>query len=65
MTTHHPNFSIGTVLQLVGLTTEKLLPMALILDGFYTSSHICDLILGTNQIFTFRNIGFKSLMPLN
>ena len=30
MTTHHPKFSIQTVLQLVGLTTEKLLPMALV-----------------------------------
>ena len=26
MTTHHPKFSIHTALQLVGLTTEKLLP---------------------------------------
>ena len=30
MTTHHPIFCIHTVLQLVGLTTEKLLPTALI-----------------------------------
>ena len=29
MTTHHPKFSIHTALQLVGLTTEKLLPTAL------------------------------------
>ena len=29
MTTHHPKFCIHTVLQLVGLTTEKLLPTAL------------------------------------
>ena len=31
MTTHHPKFCIHTDLQLVGLTTEKLLPTALIL----------------------------------
>ena len=29
MITHHPNLSIQKALQLVGLTTEKLLPMAL------------------------------------
>ena len=29
MTTHHPKFFIHAVLQLVGLTTEKLLPTAL------------------------------------
>ena len=29
MTTHHPKFCIHTALQLVGLTTEKLLPTAL------------------------------------
>ena len=63
MTTHHLNFSVDIVLQLVVLTTEKLLSTALILDGFYTSSRICDLILETNQIFTFINIEFKSLMP--
>ena len=31
MTTHHPKISIHTVLKLVGLTTEKLLPTALII----------------------------------
>ena len=30
MTTQHPKFCIHIVLQLVGLTTEKLLPTALI-----------------------------------
>ena len=30
MTTHHPKFSIHTAVQLVGLTTEKLLPKALV-----------------------------------
>ena len=29
MTTYHPKLSMHTVLQLIGLTTEKLLPMAL------------------------------------
>ena len=29
MTTHHPKFCIHTALQLVGLTTERLLPTAL------------------------------------
>ena len=31
MTTHHPKFCIHTVLQLVGLTTAKLLPTALVM----------------------------------
>ena len=31
MTTHHPKFCIKTALQLVGLTTEKLLLTALFL----------------------------------
>ena len=35
LTTHHPKFCIHTALQLVGLTTEKLLPTALRFDrGF-------------------------------
>ena len=32
MTTHHPILSIHSAQQLVGLTTEKLLPMALMLS---------------------------------
>ena len=35
MTTHHPKFCIYTVLQLVGLTTEKMFPTALLLDSKY------------------------------
>ena len=33
MTTHHPKICMRTFLQLVGLTTEKLLPTALLVCG--------------------------------
>ena len=36
MTTHHPKFSMHTALQLVGLTTEKLLSTALT-----STNHVC------------------------
>ena len=33
MTINHPKFSIHIILQLFGLTTEKLLPTALLMEG--------------------------------
>ena len=41
MTTHHPKFCIHTALQLLGLTTAKLLPMALEVFQILHSCYCC------------------------
>ena len=60
MTIDHPKFCIHTVLQLVGLTTEKLFPTALHQSGEWAwidkretkSIHYCIIAIGYNTKFS-------------